>query len=100
SHRHGLTQQIKKHFFGPHNHMRDALLYAIEGGKKDGTGAWRDAKMLEKAMHGAGTKDRQLIWRLVRCHWDRPRFEMVKQAYQAKYRKSLVARVKGETSGH
>lgn len=97
AHGKSLTNQIKTHF---NFHMKDALLYAVEGGKRDGTGAWRDAKMLEKAMAGAGTKDQQLIWRLVRAHWNRPRFEQIKQAYQVKYKRSLVSRVKGETSGH
>lgn len=75
-----LTRQVKRHITG---HLRDALLYALEGGKKDTTGccefffssrdqgrraeadAGRDAKMLEKTMSGAGTKDDLLIIRSV-----------------------------------
>lgn len=85
SQRSSLTKQIKQHFSG---HLQDALLYAVEGGKRDPQGIWRDAKMLEKAMAGVGTKDHQLIYRLIRAHWDRARFEQIKHAYQMKYRKS------------
>lgn len=48
-------------------------------------------------MSGAGTKDERLTYRLVRGHWDRPRWEAVKQAYARKYGRPLVSRVKGET---
>ncbi|KAJ8522392.1 hypothetical protein ONZ45_g1041 [Pleurotus djamor] len=91
-----LTRAIKKEFSG---HMRDALLYIAEGAKRDGRGVWRDAKLMEKAMAGLGTKDERLVWRIVRAHWDRQRMEEIKAAYQSKYKKSLAARVKGETSG-
>lgn len=37
--------------------------------------------------------------RIVRAHWDRQRMEAIKASYQAKYKKSLAARIKGETSG-
>jgi len=97
SQRSSLTKQLKQHFSG---HLQDALLYAVEGGKRDPQGIWRDAKMLEKAMSGAGTKDYQLVYRMVRAHWDKNRFQQIKHAYQMKYRRTLVARVKGETSGH
>lgn len=50
-------------------------------------------------MAGLGTKDTQLIYRLVRAHWDALRMEAVKDAYQRRYKKSLESRVKGETSG-
>lgn len=79
--------------------MKDALLYIAEGAKRDGTGVWRDAKLLEKAMAGMGTKDERLVWRIVRGHWDKARFNQVKIAYQQKYKKPLAARVKGETGG-
>lgn len=91
-----LTKMIKKEFSG---HMKEALLYIVEGAKKNDGGAHRDAKYLEKAMAGMGTKDEQLVYRLVRAHWNRARFEGVKAAYQTKYKKSLASRVKGETSG-
>ena len=49
--------------------MRDGLLYILAGVKAkhamEGPGVWRDAKMLEKAMKGLGTKDTQLVYRWV-----------------------------------
>ena len=50
-------------------------------------------------MAGLGTKDNQLIYRLVRTHWDKRRMEAVKDAYKRRYGKTLEARVRGETSG-
>lgn len=79
-----LTNQIKQHFRG---HLQDALLFAVEGGKRDGMGIWRDAKRFEAAMAGAGTSDDLLIARTVRAHWDRNRLEQIKLAYQQKYKK-------------
>jgi hypothetical protein len=79
--------------------MRDALMYIARGAEADGRGIQRDADMLEAAMAGAGTKDERLTWRIVRGHWNRPRFEAVKQAYQKTYGKSLKKRVEGETTG-
>ncbi|KAF7440240.1 hypothetical protein PC9H_000584 [Pleurotus ostreatus] len=95
-HKMTLTRAIKKEFSG---HMKDALLYIAEGAKRDGRGVWRDAKLLERSMAGLGTKDERLVWRVVRAHWDRQRMEAIKASYQAKYKKSLAARIKGETSG-
>jgi annexin A7/11 len=91
-----LTKMIKKNFSG---HMESALLYAVEGGKKDINGAWRAAKWLEKSMKGMGTKDEQLIYRILRASWDYEYLTCVKEAYRAKYKKTLRDRVKGETSG-
>jgi len=82
--------------------MEESLLYIIHGvkPKRDGQGYWRDAKLLEKSMAGLGTKDSQLIYRLVRAHWDPRRMEGIKNAYRTKYKgKTLESRVKGETSG-
>jgi len=77
--------------------MREVLLYVVEGAL-DPMG--RDATLIEKAMEGAGTKDEQLSYRLIRAYWKgRPYFEGVKAAYQNKYHKSIIKRVKGETSG-
>ena len=45
--------------------MRSALLHIIKGAKRDGNGAWRDAKLLEQSMAGIGTKDFQLVYRYV-----------------------------------
>ncbi|KAF8799887.1 Annexin [Phlegmacium glaucopus] len=93
-----LSKVIKKTFSGQ---MEDSLLYIMHGAKpkRDGQGFWRDAKLLEKSMKGMGTKDMQLIYRLVRAHWDPNRLEAIKSAYQRRYGKSLESRVKGETSG-
>jgi annexin A7/11 len=89
--------------------------------KHDGQGFWRDAKLIEKSMAGLGTRDTQLIYRLVplivcfcfcftdkdlillyrlvRAHWDPNRLEAIKDAYRRRYGKPLEGRVKGETSG-
>ena len=76
--------------------MEDALLYQLRTGTDK---AMRDAMLLEDAMSGAGTKDALLTNRVMRIHWDRNHMTQVKGAYQHKYHKSLVARIKGETSG-
>ena len=49
-------------------------MYIIHGAKPkgDGQGYWRDANLLEKNLAGLGTKDFQLIYRLVRAHWAQP----------------------------
>ncbi|BEI85239.1 hypothetical protein CcaverHIS002_0506400 [Cutaneotrichosporon cavernicola] len=96
--RHGLTlsKMIEKEFSG---HMRDGLLHISRFAETDGNGVYRDAKLLEAAMAGMGTKDERLCYRLCRMHWDRQRFGLVKNQYRQLYRRDLVARVKGETSG-
>ncbi|KAG6826058.1 hypothetical protein H0H92_001283 [Tricholoma furcatifolium] len=93
-----LTKVIKSEFSG---HTRDSLLFVVNGvkPKRDGKGIWRDAKLIEKAMAGFGTKDKQLVYRIVRAHWDPYRMAAIKQAYQNRMNKTLDARVKGETSG-
>jgi len=91
-----LTRLIKLRLSG---HLQDALVYALEGGKKDWTGCHRDAKWIHKSMQGMGTNEQQLIDRLLRAHWDKPRFQAVKQAYEAKYKKRLEVAIAGETSG-
>lgn len=40
-------------------------------------------------MAGVGTKDKLLVERLVRYHWDRNYMGAVKHAYSQKYRKDL-----------
>ncbi|KAI5481207.1 hypothetical protein MNV49_005642 [Pseudohyphozyma bogoriensis] len=92
-----LTRHVKLSVSG---HLQKAFLFALEGGKKDITGCWRDAKQLHKTMEGMGTKETLLTIRLVRAKWDYQRFDMIKQAYQAKYKNSLQNRVMKETSGH
>ncbi|PBK66908.1 Annexin [Armillaria solidipes] len=95
-----LSRVIKSEFSG---HSRDALLYIVKGVKDkrlgEGPGIWRDVQLLEASMKGFGTKDEQLIWRVLRAHWDRPRMERLKAVYQKRYRKSLRDRISGETSG-
>lgn len=88
-----LETVIKKEFSG---HMEAALLYQLRTGTDR---AMRDAMLLEDAMTGAGTKDRLLVNRVVRCHWNKNHLQNVKGAYQHKYRTSLAQRIKGETSG-
>lgn len=50
-------------------------------------------------MAGLGTKDVQLIYRLVRTYWNPQRMEAIKDAYKRRFGKPLENRVKGETSG-
>jgi annexin A7/11 len=94
--------------------MRDGLLYIAKGAENDGQGIARDAEMLEVAMSKMGTKDERLsvpyfgggwivadsrIYRIVRAHWNRPRFTAIKNHFQSQYRTSLRRRVEGETTG-
>jgi annexin A7/11 len=88
-----LETVIKKEFSG---HMELALLQQLRTGTDR---AMRDALLLEDAMAGMGTEDRLLVNRVVRIHWDRNHMQQVKGAYQARFHKSVVQRVKGETSG-
>jgi len=46
-----------------------------------------------------GTKDNLLVNKTVRVHWDRQHLDQVKKAYQHFFKKDLMSRVKGETSG-
>ncbi|KAI5480428.1 annexin XIV [Pseudohyphozyma bogoriensis] len=91
-----LTKAVKKHFNG---HLCKALLYALEGGKKDTTGCWRDAKFIHKTMAGPGTKDELLTIRVLRAHWNKARFAHVQTAYLTKYKKTMEKAIKGDTSG-
>ncbi|PSS20018.1 hypothetical protein M430DRAFT_119369 [Amorphotheca resinae ATCC 22711] len=88
-----LETVIKKEFSG---HMELALLHQLRTGTDK---AMRDALLLEDAMDGMGTKDHLLVQRVVRVHWDRNHMQQVKGAYQHRFHKSLVSRIKGETSG-
>jgi len=76
--------------------MEDALIHQLRTGTDK---AMRDALLMEEAMAGMGTKDALLTNRIVRCHWDKYHLQQVKAAYQYRFKKSLVNRVKGETSG-
>jgi len=88
-----LETVIKKEFSG---HMELALLQQLRTGTDK---AMRDALLLEEAMTGLGTKDHLLVNRVVRIHWDRNHMMQVKGAYQHRFHKNLVHRIKGETSG-
>ncbi|CAN8103269.1 unnamed protein product [Discula destructiva] len=88
-----LETVIKKEFRG---HMEDALLFQLQRGKDKYA---HQAKLLEDAMSGAGTKDHLLVARVIRTHWDKANLAQVKGAYLAKYGKDLAKRIKGETSG-
>ncbi|SGZ12646.1 BQ5605_C028g10519 [Microbotryum silenes-dioicae] len=91
-----LTHNIKRCVDG---HLKEMYLFALEGGKRDTNGCWRDAKRLHDAMAGLGTKDLLLIMRIVRAHWDRQRFQQLKGAYRQKYSRELLTDVMKETSG-
>jgi len=76
--------------------MEEALLQQLRTGTDK---AMRDALLLEDAMAGMGTKDHLLVSRVVRLHWDRTHMAQVKGAYQHRFRRSLVSKIRGETSG-
>ncbi|KAM7182665.1 annexin-like protein [Rhypophila sp. PSN 637] len=88
-----LEDVIRKEFSG---HMEDALLFQLRQGINK---AVHQAKLLEDAMVGMGTKDHLLVNRVVRFHWDRNNMAAVRSAYVQRYRKDLAQRIKGETSG-
>ncbi|KAF2257652.1 Annexin, partial [Lojkania enalia] len=87
-----LDKVIKSKFSG---HMEKALCLFIE---RANNRAVSDAIQLEDAMAGMGTKDKLLVQRVVRAHWDRQHMQQVRTEFQKKYGKDLVARIKGETS--
>jgi len=89
-----LARVVDKEFSG---HMRDALLYMLAAAEDR---AMADAVALEDVMKGPGTKDRLLLNRLVRIHWRQGHMSQVKGAYRHRFKTELVARVRGETSGH
>ncbi|KAK9454781.1 hypothetical protein V1511DRAFT_511433 [Dipodascopsis uninucleata] len=78
------------------SHMKKALSYIIKMAVNKPTCC---AEMLEDSMAGFGTKDKLLVERLVRYHWDPALLHEVKIAYRSIYKKDLISRVKGETSG-
>jgi annexin A7/11 len=88
-----LEDTIRSSFSG---HMEDALLLAL-GRATDR--AKTDAYGLEDSMKGLGTKDDLLVQRTVRIHWDRQHRDQVKRAYDHFFKKDLIKRVRGETSG-
>ena len=89
-----LEKNISNEFSG---HMKDALIQMVRCGTDR---AMRDAIRLEDCMAGPGTKDEKLVHRVVSMHWNRTHMGQVKGAYSHRYRRDLVSRIKGETSGH
>lgn len=87
-----LVKAIKSKFSG---HMENALILLIERAVNR---AEAEATRLEESMAGIGTKDELLVQRVVRCHWDQNFMRAVSNAYERKYRKTLVKRIQGETS--
>lgn len=95
-HKKSLSQMVEGEFSG---HMKSGLLYLVKAYENDGQGIARDVEYLEDAMSGMGTKDERLIYRLLRCHWNRPKFASIKSQFQTRYRTTLRKRVEGETTG-
>lgn len=93
-HKKSLQKLIKEEFSG---HQRQALTYIVDGALNK---VARDARLLEDAMAGIGTKNDLLISRLVRIHWDPQHLAAVKREYFNIYHRDLGARIKGETSGN
>jgi annexin A7/11 len=88
-----LAEDIEAKFSG---HMEGTLLLHLQRAQNR---ALSDAIKLEDSMAGIGTKDKLLVQRVIRAHWDRRHMAQVRHEYQTKYKKDLVKRVKGETSG-
>lgn len=88
-----LDKSIESKFSG---HMQDALLLCV-GRAVDR--AKTDAYGLEETMKGLGTKDDLLVNRLVKIHWDKGNTDQVKKAYKHFFKRDLIERVRGETSG-
>lgn len=88
-----LQKVIKKAFSG---HMQDALLLMVNRATDP---AMTEAELLEAAMKGLGTKDSLLVNRVIRNHWNLAQKDQVKKAYAHRYKKDLMSRVEGETSG-
>jgi len=98
-----ISKVIKSHP-GFSADVRKGLLYIIHGVKtkrnrQEPYGAWRDAKLIEKAMAGMGTNDEALVYRVVRASWNPARIKAIKDAFLQRYNKTLEKRVQKETSG-
>ncbi|KAJ4164262.1 hypothetical protein LMH87_005942 [Akanthomyces muscarius] len=89
-----LESVVKSQEFS--GHMKDALLFQLRHAVDKYMHA---AQLFEDAMAGMGTKDQLLVARVVRYHWDRNVLANIKGAYQQRFRRSLVSRIKSETSG-
>ncbi|KAE8153744.1 hypothetical protein BDV25DRAFT_148712 [Aspergillus avenaceus] len=88
-----LEKHLEKQFSG---HMQEAILHMLRGAIDP---AMRDAVLLEDCMKGMGTKDERLVVRVVRLHWNHAHKDQVKRAYEHRFKKNLIDRVRGETSG-
>jgi annexin A7/11 len=88
-----LVDVVKKEFS---SHMEDALLLMLNRALDR---AMTDAVQLEETMKGFGTRDSLLVNRVVRVHWDKGHLDQVRKAYMHRYKRDLIARVKGETKG-
>ena len=88
-----LESVLKSHFSG---HMEEALVELVRAAADP---AMRDAMRLEDAMAGFGTKDELLVERVVGMHWDRNHMQQVRGAFRHRFKRDLVERVRGETSG-
>jgi annexin A7/11 len=88
-----LEQVIRKEFSG---HMQDTLIFQLRHAEDRYMHA---AVLLEESMRGLGTKDKLLVSRVVRFHWNRYELENIKGAYRAKMGGTTLAqRIHGETS--
>lgn len=76
--------------------MKYALLYQLRTATDP---AMRDAMLIEDAMKGMGTKERLLLNRVIRAHWNKQHMSQVQAAYKHKYKQTLRSRIEGETSG-
>jgi annexin A7/11 len=85
-----LESTIESEFSG---HMKDTLLLQL---RRASDRAMCDAVQLEDCMAGIGTKDTLLTQRVTRVHWDRAHMDQVKRAYQFRYKKDLLQRIRGE----
>ncbi|KAJ5646587.1 hypothetical protein N7490_002959 [Penicillium lividum] len=88
-----LEKVVVKDYSG---HMEKAYVHIVRSATDP---AMRDAILLEECMEGMGTKDEALVTRIVRMHWNRDHKDQVKRAYRHRYKKDLIQRVRGETSG-
>ncbi|TGZ77902.1 Annexin [Ascodesmis nigricans] len=94
-----LFKTLKSKFSSP---FAEALIYIAKGAMDNGDGhmrASRDADLLEKTMKGMGTRDQELLARLMRVQWDKVELRKVKECYRMTVKSSgLVSRIKSETS--
>ncbi|KAL9114199.1 MAG: hypothetical protein Q9187_007510, partial [Circinaria calcarea] len=91
--RSSLEKMLTKKFSG---HMQHALVQIVRTATDR---AMKDAMLLYESMVGFGTKDKQLIGRVVALHWNREHMGQVNGAFKVKYGKDLVSWIKKETSG-